>query len=54
MSSHPDYSETKKFRDIANKAKLPVGGALKNILQNKGIDTSRISLSDLYKYMMDF
>ena len=33
MSSHPDYSETKKFRDIANKAKLPVGGALKNILQ---------------------
>ena len=52
MSSHPDYSETKKFRDIANKAKLPVGGALKNILQNKGIDTSRISLSDLYKYMM--
>ena len=23
-----------------------------NILQNKGIETSRISLSDLYKYMM--
>jgi len=52
MSEHPDYAETKKFRDIANKAKLPIGGALKNILQNKGIDTSRISLSDLYKYMM--
>ena len=52
MSNHPDYAETKKFRDIANKAKLPIGGALKNILQNKGIDTSRISLSDLYKYMM--
>ena len=52
MSNHPDFKETKKFRDIANQAKLPVGGALKNILQNKGIDTSRISLSDLYKYMM--
>jgi hypothetical protein len=52
MSSHPDYLETKKFRDVANFAKLPVRGALKNILQNKGIDTSKISLSDLYKYMM--
>ena len=52
MSSHPDYLETKKFRDVANFAKLPVRGALKNILQDKGIDTSKISLSDLYKYMM--
>ena len=53
MSSHPDFKETKKYVDIANKAKLPVGGALKNILNSKGVDTSRISLSDLYKYMMD-
>ncbi len=52
MSSHPDFKETKKFRDIANQAKLPVGGALKNILKEKGINTSKISLSDLYKYMM--
>jgi len=53
MSSHPDFKETKKYRDIANIAKLPVRGALKNILNSKGVDTSRISLSDLYKYMMD-
>ena len=52
MSKHPDFKETKKFRDIANQAKLPVGGALKNILKEKGINTSKISLSDLYKYMM--
>ena len=53
MSSHPDYKNTKKFVDIADKAKVPVQGALKNILKSKGVDTSRISLSDLYKYMMD-
>ena len=53
MSSHPDFKETKKYRDIAKLAKLPVRGALKNILNSKGVDTSRISLSDLYKYMMD-
>ena len=53
MSSHPDFKETKKYRDIAKIAKLPVRGALKNILNSKGVDTSRISLSDLYKYMMD-
>tara|TARA_R110002020_G_scaffold4900_1_gene21037 strand:+ start:613 stop:2982 length:2370 start_codon:yes stop_codon:yes gene_type:complete len=52
MSTHPDYLETKKFRDIAQKGKVPVQGALKNILRNKGVDTTRISLSDLYKYMM--
>ena len=53
MSTHPDYANTKKFVDIADKAKIPVGGALKNILKSKGVDTTRISLSDLYKYMMD-
>ena len=53
MSNHPDFKETKKYRDIANIAKLPVRGALKNILNSKGVDTSRISLSDLYKYMMN-
>ena len=52
MSSHPDFKETKKYRDI-NIAKLPVRGALKNILNSNSVDTSRISLSDLYKYMMD-
>ena len=51
MSLHPDYADTAKFVDISKKAKLPVEGTLKNLLKNEGIDTTRISLSDLFKYM---
>ena len=36
---------------ISKKAKLPVQGALKELLANEGVDTTRISLSDLFKYM---
>ena len=51
MSLHPDYEDTAKFVDISKKAKLPVQGVLKNLLKNEGVDTTRISLSDLFKYM---
>jgi len=51
MSLHPDYEDTAKFVDVSKKAKLPVQGVLKNLLKNEGIDTTRISLSDLFKYM---
>jgi hypothetical protein len=51
MSLHPDYADTAKFVDISKKAKLPVQGVLKDLLKNEGVDTTRISLSDLFKYM---
>jgi len=51
MSLHPDYENTAKFVDISKKAKLPVQGVLKDLLKNEGVDTNRISLSDLFKYM---
>ena len=51
MSLHPDYADTAKFVDISKKAKLPVEGVLKGLLKNEGIDTTKISLSDLFKYM---
>jgi len=51
MSLHPDYEDTAKFVDISKKAKLPVQGVLKDLLKNEGVDTTRISLSDLFKYM---
>ena len=51
MSLHPDYEDTAKFVDISKKAKLPVQGVLKDLLKNEGIDTTRISLSDLFKQM---
>ena len=49
MSLHPDYEDTAKFVDISKKAKLPVQGVLKELLKNEGVDTTRISLSDLFK-----
>ena len=51
FSEHVDYKETAKLVDISKKAKLPVQGALKELLANEGVDTTRISLSDLFKYM---
>ena len=57
MSLHPDYADTAKFVDISKKAKLPVEGTLKNLLRNEGVDTTRISLSDLFKQfnlLLDF
>ena len=51
MSLHPDYEDTAKFVDISKKAKLPVQGVLKDLLKNEGVDTTRVSLSDLFKYM---
>ena len=51
FSNHVDFEDTKKFIDISKKAKLPVQGVLKDLLKNEGIDTTRISLSDLFKQM---
>jgi len=51
FSDHVDYNNTAKFIDISKKAKLPVQGTLKELLKNEGVDTTRISLSDLFKTM---
>ena len=43
----------KNFKNGGNVSKGKVKRPSKNILNSKGVDTSRISLSDLYKYMMN-
>ena len=53
MSDHPDFKNTKKFIDIANKAKLPPNKVIADLLIKGGIEDNRVTLNTLLNYMVN-
>lgn len=53
MSEHPDYKNTKKFIDIANKAKLAPNKVITDLLVKGGIENNRVTLNSLLNYMVN-
>ena len=53
MSEHPDFKNTKKFIDIANKAKLPPNKVIADLLIKGGIEDNRVTLNTLLNYMVN-
>jgi hypothetical protein len=53
MSEHPDFKNTKKFIDIANKAKLAPNEVIRDLLVRGGIEDNRVTLNTLLNYMVN-
>jgi hypothetical protein len=53
ITEHPDFKNTKKYIDIANKAKLPPNKVIKDLLVKGGITDDRITLNNLLQYMLN-
>ena len=53
MSDHPDFKNTKKFIDIANRAKLPPNKVITDLLIKGGIEDNRVTLNTLLNYMVN-
>jgi len=53
MSNHPDFKNTKKFIDIANRAKLPPNKVITDLLIKGGIEDNRVTLNTLLHYMVN-
>jgi hypothetical protein len=53
MSEHPDFKNTKKFIDIANRAKLPPNKVIADLLIKGGIEDNRVTLNTLLNYMVN-
>jgi hypothetical protein len=53
MTEHPDFKNTKKYIDIANKVKLAPNKIIKDLLIKGGVTDDRITLNNLLQYMVN-
>ena len=53
MTEHPDFKNTKKYIDIANKAKLAPNKVIKDLLVKGGVTNDKITLNNLLQYMVN-
>jgi hypothetical protein len=53
MTEHPDFKNTKKYIDIANKVKLAPNKVIKDLLIKGGVTDDRITLNNLLQYMVN-
>ena len=53
MTEHPDFKNTKKYIDIANKVKLAPNKVIKDLLIKGGVTDDRITLNNLLQYMIN-
>jgi hypothetical protein len=53
MTEHPDFKNTKKFIDIANRAKLAPNKVIKDLLIKGGVTDDRVTLNNLLQYMIN-
>ena len=53
MTEHPDFKNTKKYIDIANKVKLSPNKVIKDLLVQGGVIDDKITLNNLLQYMVN-
>ena len=53
MTEHPDFKNTKKFIDIANRVKLAPNKVIKDLLIKGGVTNDRVTLNNLLQYMVN-
>ena len=53
MSEHPDYQNTKKYINIANKARLSPNEVIKDLLIKGGVKDDRITLNTLLNFIIN-
>jgi len=53
MTEHPDFKNTKKYIDIANKVKLAPNKVIKDLLIKGGVTDDRVTLNNLLQYMIN-
>ena len=53
MTEHPDFKNTKKYIDIANKVKLAPNKVIKDLLIRGGVTDDRVTLNNLLQYMIN-
>lgn len=53
MTKHPDFKNTKKYIDIANKVKLAPNEVIKDLLVQGGVTNDKITLNNLLQYMVN-
>ena len=53
MTEHPDFKNTKKYIDIANRVKLAPNKVIKDLLIKGGVTDDRVTLNNLLQYMIN-
>jgi len=53
MSEHPDYQNTKKYIDIANKVRLSPNEVIKDLLIKGGVKDDRVTLNTLLNFIVN-